>query len=110
MSEKETEEGKVCAILSYLLIGIIWCFADENMKKNAFAKFHAKQGLVLLISFVAVTVISFIIGWIPWVGKVIVYLIWLCLLVLWLIGIINAATGKESPLPIIGSYAENLKI
>ncbi|MEM4336637.1 MAG: hypothetical protein QXG86_01385 [Candidatus Woesearchaeota archaeon] len=109
MSEKEIEEGKVCAILSYLLIGIIWYFADEKMKNNSFARFHAQQGLVLLISGVAVSIIATILFRVPFTNWIII-LLELCLFVLWLLGIINAATGKKNALPVIGSFGEKLKI
>ena len=51
------ENEKVCAILSYLLIGIIWYFADEKMKKSNFAKFHVKQGIVLFIAGIIVSIV-----------------------------------------------------
>jgi len=31
-SSKDIADGKICAILAYLLIGIIWYFVDEKMK------------------------------------------------------------------------------
>jgi uncharacterized membrane protein len=118
---KDAEDGKVCAILSYLLVGIIWYFADDKMRKNNFAKFHAKQGLILLIVSIilsiAVSILSAIftpllfmggLG-IIWIISIIWYAVSLVLFVLWLIGIIAAATGKEKSLPIIGGFAKSLK-
>ena len=49
-SGSSVDEGKACAALSYLIVGIIWYFVDDEMKKNGFAKYHAKQGLVYLIA------------------------------------------------------------
>ncbi len=115
MADKTVEEGKVCAILSYLLVGIIWYFADEKMKKNGFAKFHAKQGLALLILDVALSIIGSILTRLLFFGffgiiGIIFTIINICLLVLWIVGIINAATGKYAPLPVIGKMAERLRI
>ena len=118
MADKTVEEGKVCAILSYILVGIIWYFADQKMKKNGFAKFHAKQGLVLLILCVALSIIGSILTRLLFFGGMgmivimglIITIINICLLVLWIIGIINSATGKYKPLPVIGNIAEGLKI
>jgi uncharacterized membrane protein len=118
---KDVEDGKVCAILSYLLVGIIWYFADDKMRKNNFAKFHAKQGLVLLIVSIilsiAVSILSAIftpllfmgggLG-IVWLISLIWYAVSIVLFVLWLIGIIAAATGKEKALPVIGGFAKSL--
>ncbi len=102
-SQGDIENGKVCAILSYLFIGIIWYFADDNMKKNTFAKFHVKQSLVLLVASIILQVIGTVlpvIGWfliLPLSG--IFSLVWM------VIGIINAVNGKEKSLPIIGQYS-----
>jgi uncharacterized membrane protein len=118
MKDKTVDEGKVCAILSYILVGIIWYFADEKMKKNGFAKFHAKQGLALLVLGVAVSIIGSILARLMFFGGLgmigiiglIITIINICMLVLWIIGIINSATGKYKPLPVIGKIAEGIKI
>ncbi|PIN86930.1 hypothetical protein COV19_01900 [Candidatus Woesearchaeota archaeon CG10_big_fil_rev_8_21_14_0_10_44_13] len=121
MADKGIEEGKVCAILAYLLIGIIWYFVDDKMKKNQFVKFHVQQGLVSLVFgfcfFVAYgivfTIITFPLRFIPLLGWMI---IWVLSLLFWvpmifdIIGIIYAFQGKEKQLPIIGKYGEKLKI
>ncbi len=102
-TNSDVDNGKVCAILSYLFIGIIWYFADDTMKKNTFAKFHVKQSLVLLVASVilqAIGTVLPIIGWfliLPLSG--IFSLVWM------VIGIINAMNGKEKSLPIIGQYS-----
>jgi len=106
----DVENGKGCAILSYLLIGIIWYFADEKMKKNTFAQFHARQGLVLLVAWIIVAIVSTIFWLIPFVGWVIGTIVWICFLVLMLLGIINAANGNEKELPVIGQFAKNFPI
>ncbi|MCK5283141.1 MAG: hypothetical protein KAK00_07050 [Nanoarchaeota archaeon] len=98
----DVEDGKICAALAYILIGIIWYFADEKMKKNNFAKFHVKQGLVLLILWAAVNVVGGIIPIIGW------FIIWpvgnlLCFVFL-IIGLINALGGKQKELPIAGKF------
>jgi len=102
MVSKDIEQGKTCAILSYLLIGIIWYFADDKMRKNAFAKYHVKQGLVLLIVWVVIWIISiplFFLFWLFWIIEIV-------LLVLMILGIINAVNNKKAPLPIIGQFAK----
>jgi uncharacterized membrane protein len=116
---KDIETGKVCAALSYILIGIIWYFADENMKKNGFAKFHAKQGLVLLIAAIAYDIVLGIIvgallfpllfsGMGGWGLFSILRLLYYVPLIFIIIGIINALNGNEKELPIIGGFASKL--
>ena len=46
------KKNNLCAILAYLLVGIIWYFVDEKMKKDKFVKFHVKQAITLMIAWV----------------------------------------------------------
>ena len=55
---KKNDNSKLVAVLSYLLIGIIWYFVDDKVKKNAFAKFHVKQALNLFIISVGINILS----------------------------------------------------
>ena len=102
----EVEDGKVCAILSYLLVGIIWYFADENMKKNNFVKYHVKQGLVLLIFAVAVSIFNTIFGWIPIIGWLAAFMLSISVLLFFVMGLISSINGKKKELPIIGQFAK----
>lgn len=106
---KDVEEGKACAALSYLLVGVIWYFADEKMRKNAFAGFHARQGLVFLIVWVGVSIFAWILYWIPVIGWILNWLLWLSLFVLFVLGIVNAVNGETKELPVIGSWAKAFK-
>jgi uncharacterized membrane protein len=110
------DNGKTCAILAYLLVGIIWYFADENMKKSSLAKYHTKQALVLLIVdivlVVAASILGMILVWIPIIGFVFMSLIWFAvsigIFILWVLGIINAVNAVEKPLPVIGHFSDKL--
>ena len=100
--------SQLCAILSYLLIGIIWYFADEKMKKDSYAKYHVKQAVVLLIFSiiwgVALSIFS--------MALILLLPLWMLLnyvpLILVIIGILNAVNSKEKELPVIGGYASKL--
>jgi uncharacterized membrane protein len=99
-SSTETKDGKVCAILAYLLVGIIWYFVDEKMKKNTFANFHVKQALVLLIVSLAVSILlgmTFILAWLIPFWQVVIF-------VMIIIGMINANNEQKKELPIIGKF------
>ena len=106
--DKVVEEGKIWAIISYLWI--LFLVPLLAKKDNKFAVYHAKQGLVLFIASIIVWVVAFVLMFIPILGWIVGFILWILMFVLWLIGIINAATGKYSPLPVIGGYAEKLKI
>lgn len=105
ISSTEIARGKVCAMLSYLLIGIIWYFSDEKMKKNNFAKYHVKQALILLIvSFIGSIALgmTLILAWlIPFLQ--------IAVFILMIIGIMNANNGEKKELPIIGKFGNKFK-
>ncbi len=102
----QADNGKLAAILAYLLVGIIWFFADEKLKKNEFAKFHVKQALVLLIVSVCG---SIILGFIPILGWIVLPFFSIASFAFCVIGIINAAQNEKKELPFIGTYAKKLK-
>jgi len=101
----EADNGKIAAILAYLLIGIIWFFADEKLKKNEYAKFHVKQAIILLIVSVGG---SIILGFIPILGWVILPFFSIASFAFCVLGIINAAQNEKKELPFIGTYAKKL--
>lgn len=97
---------KVFGILAY--IGIL-CLVPIFAGKSEFSKFHANQGLLLFIVEIATVILSIVLGFIPIVGLIISFLVWLidvAVLVFVIMGIVNAAQGQMKPLPIIG----NIKI
>ena len=102
---------KLMGILAYL--GILVLVPILAAKDSKFARFHANQGLVLLIAYIIVSVacnvitgatvaldvpiIGLFLGIIAWVAGIFCF-------VLAIMGIINAANGEEKELPIIGGY------
>ncbi|MEA3463906.1 MAG: hypothetical protein U9R14_02430 [Patescibacteria group bacterium] len=104
-AKEEIKKGKVCAMLAYLLVGIVWYFVDEKMKKNNFIKFHVKQSLVLLIVSFAGSIVlgmTFIFAWL-------IPLYQVAILVMIIIGIMNANNEQEKELPIIGQFGNKFK-
>ena len=104
-----TDEGKACAVLSYLLIGIVWFFVDKKIRKNTFAKFHVKQAIIfvifLLIVNIAVSVFSMISNNF---GSIVGYIVYTVMTILWILAIIFAAAGRENKIPVIGIFANKL--
>jgi uncharacterized membrane protein len=92
------------AVLAYLGPLIVISYIVSN--KDPLVKFHIKQGLVLLVIEVAIWVIgSFI--WMLWP---LLYLAEIGVLILAIIGIINAVQSKEKLLPLVGKYASYFRI
>jgi uncharacterized membrane protein len=97
------ENEHLAAILCYFIVGIIWYFADEVMKKSSFVNFHSKQAINLWIFSAGIGILAsfmlFMGGFVRVVGGIFVF-------VLWIIGLINALNAKQKEVPIIGQFAE----
>ncbi len=117
---KDASDNKVMAILAYLgILVLVPLFAAKDSK---FAKFHTNQGLTLAIAGVVLFLLNMLISWattttkyiwgIPYPDHSWVYYIWaiiywvacIFLLVLCIMGIINAAKGECKELPITGKF------
>jgi len=98
------EEGKLWAILSSVILILFFVPLWVIKPKDDYSVYYAKQAFMLLIACVIIGIASNIpfIGW--WIigplGS-------LALFVLWIIGIVNAASNKKKPLPVIGKLAED---
>lgn len=98
MATSDAEENKAAGILAYILFFVPLLMAP----KSRFARYHANQGLLLLIVAVAVNIIGTIIPFLGWL--VILPVGMIAVFTLLVIGIINASNGVMKPLPIIGNY------
>lgn len=105
----DVSKNKVMAVLAYFgPLCFIPMFAAKDSK---FARFHANQGLVLLIACVAYSIVSSIlnsiilaISWRLYFITSIISFISIVFAVLAILGIINAANGRAKELPVIGKF------
>ena len=109
-NNKEVEEGKPFAFLGIFLTVIGFIIVILTHKKNKYAMFYAKQGLVLFIAWVIVWVVSFVLAFIPFVGWLVSLVLWIGILILWILGIIYSLSGEEKEIPIIGEFAKKFDI
>ena len=94
---EDIEKNKVMAALAYFIFFIPLIAAQGS----DFGKFHANQGLILLIvSVVGNIVLSFI----PIIGWILLPIFNLAIFIVAILGLVNALNGKASELPIIGGY------
>ncbi len=102
----QTSEGntKLMAILAY--IGPLVIISYLVAKDDPFVKFHIKQGLVLFVIEVALWVFSSML-FVIWP---LVQIIHLAILILAIIGIVNAAKEQEKELPLVGKFASHFNI
>ena len=99
-SDENLKEKNVgMAIVAYFIF-FVPLLTDS--KDDPFVKFHVKQGLVLFLGWVAVSFISQITFIAFFAG-----ILNLAILVLLVIGVMNAAGSKKTPLPLVGHLADN---
>jgi len=103
--QNDIQQNKAMAILAYLSwLVLIPLFAAKDSK---FAKFHCNQGLTLFICSIACSLLMTILAFIPfvrWIGFILGSLLGVAILILAILGIINAANGQAKELPIIGKF------
>ncbi len=107
MTEKNDiiQDEKIMAALSYLWILVLIPLLVK--KDSEYCQFHAKQGLVLLVASFVVTVL----GMLPIIGWLIILPFGsLFLLILSILGLINALQGKKWELPYLGKYAKKINL
>jgi uncharacterized membrane protein len=93
-------QENVAVALSYIwIVGLIMFFVE---KKSRLVRFHAMQSLLL---FGSVTVVTIILGQIPFIGFL-GSLLGLASFIGAIILIVNAWQGRYFKLPVVGDYAE----
>lgn len=95
---QDVEKNKVIALLSYIIFFLPYLAA----KDSPFAMYHANQGLILLLTSIAINIVGYIIPVIGWF--ILIPFGNLAILVLLVLGILNALNGQMKPLPLIGKY------
>ena len=91
------------ALLAYVLgwlTGIIFLILEKD---SYFVRFHAMQST---ITFLGITVLEIILGFIPVIGPFLSALVWLLGLILWILGMLKAYNGELYKFPIVGDLAE----
>ena len=101
---------KVYSVLAY--IWILW-LVPAVAGQTSFSKYHANQGLVLFIVETVLgvieTVLGFVIGKIPFVGPLVMWILGAIIGLIFLfgaiIGIVHAVNGETKPLPGLGDVS-----
>ena len=97
----DAEKNKLMAILAYILFFIPLLTGDH--KKSPFVLFHTNQGTILFLTWLAAMVLSSLLTFVI-IGFFLMPLLGIVCFIFCIMGIINAATGKMTPLPVIGKY------
>lgn len=120
-NKKDAESGKAMAILSYIIPPIPY-FVEKN---NKYVRFHAIQGMNLLVIAIAFGILRWLLstiyvfikcggglegrwcralasGWyLPWYLNIPIIIIGACITIICAIGIINVCNEKAKELPIV---------
>lgn len=107
---QDAQDAKVWSILAYF--GILFFLPLVGVPNSAYGKFYANQGLILLIFDVVLSVASWIVQavleMIPIIGGILSGLVQLavsvCVIALFVFGVVQAAQGKAKTLPVIGKF------
>ena len=102
-NSNDADSNKAMAIIGYIIPILFFIPLLSDAKNSPFAKFHANQQLNLLLAAIAVQVVGTIIPILGWF--IILPLGSLALLVIAIMGIINAAKAEMKQLPIIGGFS-----
>lgn len=103
MFNTPNQKEKNIAALSYLLV--LFLIPLLLKKESSFCQFHAKQGLVLFVFCLVISLIGALslIGWL-----IIMPLGWIVVVALSFLGLINARQGRGWPMPFFGKYVKKI--
>lgn len=95
-------EGKDIAIISYLtIIGLVIAYFMNKEKQHDFAAFHIRQAAGLA----AIGLVFYLIGKIfPLLGFLINIVAFIPLIIIVVIGLMNALNGKRKGVPLFGDF------
>ena len=96
-------EDNIVGLLCYLvwpITGIIFLILE---KENKFIRFHALQSIITIV---ALTIINFVLSFIPLIGWMLSPLVWLLGVALWVVLMVKAYQNETFKLPVIGDICE----
>ena len=96
-------EDNIVGLLCYLVwpvSGIIFLILE---KENKFIRFHALQSIITIV---ALTIINYVLSFIPLIGWMLSPLVWLLGVALWVVLMVKAYQNETFKLPVIGDICE----
>ncbi|OYD46812.1 hypothetical protein CHU00_05640 [Sphingobacterium cellulitidis] len=98
------QDNKSLGIISYLTwVGLLVAFLMNRDKNDPYVKFHIRQNLGLF----AVSIIGGLVRFIPGIGGILLYVVFLALFIFWIIGLIGAINGREAAVPVVGGMFQD---
>ncbi len=108
--EGSVESRTLMSVLAYIGILVLIPYFSGDAKKDEFVKFHTQQGMVLFVIEIALLVLSILVSMAVPMLSIFGTLIGFGLLILSVLGVVNAAKGEKKELPVVGAYGKKFKI
>ncbi len=109
-NSNSNSDDKTVAILAYItMIGFIVAIILNSNNKTKLGTYHLRQALGLIVCSVGIWLMLMFLAFLPVLGFITILLspiMWIGVLVLIVLGILNASSGQEKPLPLVGTYFE----
>ncbi|OAK71436.1 hypothetical protein ABB05_10585 [Lederbergia galactosidilytica] len=96
----------MAALISYIggfVTGIIFFFLEKD---NKFIRFHAIQSIILTVAWL---IVKYVLGYIPFIGWLLVLLVNGLVLALWIVCMVKAYQKQTFKIPVIGDLADQYK-
>jgi uncharacterized membrane protein len=100
------KDSKLFAFLGVFLTVIGFLIVYATQKKDKYAMFYAKQGLIIFFLGVIISLVAII----PVIGWIISVIAWILLVIAWVIGMIYSLSDEQKDIPVIGVYAKMIKV
>jgi len=108
----ESDDGKTIAIVAHLtLIGLIIAFVMHSSNKTKIGAFYLRQSLGLGLTIIALSIVSMIFLFIPFIGWLIGLLCTIAqiaIVVGWVISLIGAINNEEKEVPALGAFYQKI--
>jgi uncharacterized membrane protein len=104
------ESRTLMSVLAYIGILVLVPYFSGDAKKDEFVKFHTQQGMVLLVIEITLFVLAAIVSRVVPMLSIFGVLIGVGLLILSVLGVVNATKGEKKELPLVGAFGKKFKI
>ncbi len=111
--------SRIAGAVAYIPV-IGWLYVLLTRRQDAFAMFHLRQAVGLIVFLIAMfagwAVITWLLGWIPYafiLGNALFALViaaYVFGFFAWIAGIVNASRGRVALLPIFGTMANRIRL
>lgn len=101
--QNDVNSNKTLVLLTCILcifVPILFFLPLVATKDSAYGKYYANQTLLLLLGYIAVTIVNII----PILGQIVWIVGMIALLVFYIMNAVNASKGIGKPVPFIGNF------